>query len=154
MHRISLSKLMQLIAIIACLFFVLKLVPFLGYSQIPFAAYGFVLALLIEKPNGDSASNIGCRWVATRFLVSTLGMILTIAFFCWASRWTIAKAAAEEELFMFYLPVEIAFVSLSSLIVYAFVFVFIVIPMTQFQMSKEVEAESDSFSNTRKDDLM
>jgi len=147
---------MQLIAIIACLFFVLKLVPFLGYSQIPFAAYGFVLALLIEKPNGDSASNIGCRWVATRFLVSTLGMILTIAFFCWASRWTIAKAAAaaEEELFMFYLPVEIAFVSLSSLIVYAFVFVFIVIPMTQFQMSKEVEAESDSFSNTRKDDLM
>lgn len=152
MHRISLSKLMQLIAVIACLFFVLKLVPFLGYSQIPFAAYGFVLALLIEKPNGGSASNLGCRWIATRFLVSALGMILTIAFFCWSSRWTIDKP--EEELFMFYLPVEIAFISLSSLVVYAFVFVFIVIPMTQFQMREEVEAVSDSFSNTRKDELM
>lgn len=143
----SLYKIGLLVLLVAVLLFALKITPFLGYWQIPFAAYGTALALMVDKPKQISDFT-GCRWIATRFLVSVLGIILTVSFVCSLDRWT--HPLGPNETYMFYLPVEIAFISVSSLIVYAACFVFIVMPVTANQLQIE-QATQSAEDHARKD---
>lgn len=139
MLRYTLYKVGLLILLVASLLFMLKITSFLGYSQIPFAAYGTMLALMVDKPKQISDFT-GCRWIAARLLVSVVGILLTVSFVCSMARWT--HDLGPNETYMFNLPTEIAFVSVSSLIVYAVCFLSIVMPVTANQLSLKHASQS------------
>lgn len=138
MLNYSLYKIGLLVMLVASLLLVLKITPFLGYSQVPFAAYGTVLALMVDKPKHLSDFT-GCRWIAARFLVSVVGILLTVIFVCSMARWT--HNLGPNDTYMFYLPTEIAFISVSTLIVYAACFLFIVMPVSANQLRLEHVAQ-------------
>jgi hypothetical protein len=147
MPTYTIYKIGQLIVLLAFLLLALKIIPFLGYSQIAFAAYGTALALMVDKPKRMSDS-IGCRWIAARFLISVLGIVLTVSLICSLARWN--HSMEPSAAYMFNLRTEIAFLSVSSLIVYAACFLFIVMPLTANQLPLENQSTEIADAHTSK----